>query len=286
MRSALGRLQFTSITKIFVLTVGVVFIFGSMTAQALTAEQARDLPAQELTKQVLGEAGKLFVEVRRPGWQDGAWIFANPEIKGKAPPLRWLTFYGRPSALISLAGVEGLCFAEELRVDFSKNGDVAGLTQDEVGGLSPSVTFGGAPPNAAHQKELNQRCANLSAQHFFSLAGAHGDIGTAIDAVNQVHEAMVHGGEPWLTITCNNMLPNCDASNYAGQTTINDIVGLSSCSPTEKTDDRSHPNDRCWSIGLGGMRCMTVKELTIVLNGDSDRVEIRSAKFREDRIVC
>lgn len=285
MHSALGRYQLGSWARALALVAAILFGCRNVTAYALTAEQARDLPEQELAKQVLGEAGKRFVEVRRPDWQDGAWLFANPVIAGKAPPLRWLYFYGRPYLPFSSAGVEGLCAAERLRVDFGKNGEVNGLDFDVVGGLSQTVTFGNTPPNAVRQKELEQRCANASAQRFFSLRGASGDVGAVIAAVNQVHEAMTHGGAPWLTLTCD-MSERCDPASYAEQTTVNDITGLSNCRPPAKTDDRSHPNDQCWNVGIGGTRCMTVRELTIVLDGDAHPVEIRSAAFREDRIVC
>lgn len=61
----------------------------------------------------------------------------------------------------------------------------------------PDCTFGHAFPDAAERKEFQGRCVNASALNFFGLISPPGDVGAAIDAVNQVHQAIAHGSAPW-----------------------------------------------------------------------------------------
>lgn len=269
----------------------LAFLFGWMasSAHAITAEQARDLPEQELAQLVLGNAGKLFVEVRRPDWQDGAgFLIANRPIEGKAPPLRWLYFYAHPENVNSNERVEGLCKAQRAKITFSDSGEVTGVEFDDVYGFASKVSFGAPYPNPSHSKELQESCAAVSALRFFETWLPRGDEVDAVFAVHQVHEAMAQGGAQWLDLSCSAFGPSqsCTAMHYASQVDIDGITILSSCSRGWQRPKRSNPTDRCLNVGLGGIPCMTMKGLTIILSDDRDRVEIRSASFYDSRIVC
>ncbi|MFT3977601.1 MAG: hypothetical protein QM688_10875 [Sphingomonas bacterium] len=250
-------------------------LLASMSAPALavTAEQARDLPEPELARLVLGEVGRMFVEVRRPDWQDGAFLLAIRPEEGKAPPLKWLTFYTRPAhfSFTGDARGEGICAARRMDVYFSGDGEVTSFQPSDIFG------FAGAPGSAkAHPGEPEQNCASISAQHFFPAPPA--DIERVLGAMDQVRRAAVRGGAPWLRASCW-MKGDCMAS--AGRMDFSQIRGIAPCNDNGR---KIAAAGQCWAIDLGGAPCFTARSLEIVIA--DDRKPIRSAEFRDDRAIC
>lgn len=103
---------------------GAAMAWADQPPNGLTARDAQDLPVTELARRVLGDAGAIVIDVKRPSW-------GNPELPGRRPwpptglpRLAGLTFFGRPHAVSNNVA---LCAADWITVSIDSDGHVDGI---------------------------------------------------------------------------------------------------------------------------------------------------------------
>lgn len=144
----------------------------------VTARDAQDMPAQELARRVLGDAGAaLVVDVDRPlfGSDPGDWAARRGQSPPSVPPaLNSLTFYGRPHG-----AMWGMCEQLIVRVEFvGENGaDTPQIPSSIETVHSFGVVESSVQPHGPFSQEYGQQLEAACAQQpvsreYFPAEGA------------------------------------------------------------------------------------------------------------------
>lgn len=280
------------------LLVSLVF---AIPASAVTREQAHSLPVSELAALVLGESGALVIDVERPHWTIGAPFGVSPEEAAKGlPPVNWLRFYFRASAVPTILGTDGLCMAQSVDVTIDPSGKPTSMSANTIYGLAKPLSR----PNLkefdyrAADQTLDALCKALPTTRQFFYAMGVLDPGSVAYAVSQVHAAMVDGGAKWLNTSCdafgggqNDCATSAGVQAIAGAADLSHIgqIDPAQCKPSagRKTGSRDdQANDRCFNVHLQTDGCRSTDNIELRLTGEPGGAIIRQAFFSRSPIVC
>jgi hypothetical protein len=272
----------------------------AMPASAVTREQAHSLPVSELAALVLGESGALVIDVERPHWTIGAPFGVSPEEAAKGlPPVNWLRFYFRASAVPTVLGTDGLCMAQSVDVTIDMSGKPTSMSVNTIYGRAKPLSR----PNLQSfdyrtaDQTLDALCKALPTTRQFFYAVGVVDPGSVAYAVSQVHAAMVRGGAKWLTTSCDSFGGGQDdCATSAAVQAIAEAADLShvgqidsaQCSRLEgrKTGSRDdQTGDRCFNVHLQTDGCRSTDNIELQLVGGMGQALIRQAIFSRSAIV-
>ena len=286
-------------------TVWVVSLLVSLVfaipASAVTREQAHSLPVNELAALVLGESGALVIDVERPHWTIGAPFGVSPEEAAKGlPPVNWLRFYFRASAVPTILGTDGLCMAQSVDVTIDPSGKPTSMSVNTIYGPAKPLSR----PNLqafdyrGADQTLDALCKALPTTRQFFYASGVSDAGSVAYALSQVHAAMVGGGAKWLTTYCDafGSGQNDCANSAAVQAFAEaaDLAHIRQIDPAQckrsggrKTGSRDdQTSDRCFNVHLHTDGCRSTDNIELQLAGGMGQALIRHATFSRSSIVC
>jgi hypothetical protein len=276
-------------------------LFFAIPASAVTREQAHSLSVSELAALVLGESGALVIDVERPHWTIGAPFGVSPEEAAKGlPPVNWLRFYFRASAVPTILGTDGLCMAQSVDVTIDLTGNPTSMSVNTIYGPAKPLSR----PNLqafdyrTADQTLDALCKALPTTRQFFYAVGVLDPGSVAYAVSQVHAAMVGDGANWLKTSCDAFgSGRNDCATSAAVQAIAEAADLShvrqidsaQCSRLEgrKTGSRDdQTGDRCFNVHLQTDGCRSTDNIELQLAGGLGQALIRQAIFSRSAIVC
>jgi hypothetical protein len=285
------------VLKVWMVGLIMSLIF-SAPAAAVTREQAHSLPVGELAALILGESGALVIDVERPRWTIGAPFGVSPEEAAKGlPPVNWLRFYFRASAVSTISGTDGLCSAQSVDLAIDPSGKATLMSVNIIYGLARPLSR----PNLqafdyrTADETLDALCKALPTTRQFFFAPGVLDPGAVAYALSQVHAAMVSGGASWLTASCVELDRNecAEPASVQAMAEAADLSRVGQIDPaqcprpeTAKRSRDEHTSDRCFSVHLQTHGCSSSDNIELRLTGENEKMSIRKATFSRDRIVC